>query len=83
MSLRKAVDAHCKACIYDRAAGGTWREQVAQCSARACDLWPHRPAPRTGAFADPPRNPETVPQAWIRAHQGSAVSALGHPLALN
>jgi len=42
-SLRKAVDAHCKNCIYDKAEPGTWREQVENCTATGCNLHPHRP----------------------------------------
>lgn len=42
-SLKKAVEAKCKDCTYDQAAPGTWREQVEQCTVRACALWPVRP----------------------------------------
>jgi hypothetical protein len=77
MSLRAAIDAHCRSCIHDpRCGGGTWREQVAQCSAVNCALWPVRAAPGSGPFADPPRDPATVTQEWLRAPTGKAVSAL-------
>lgn len=46
ISLRNAVNAHCKACIYDREAGGGWREQVADCVSSNCALHPVRPVPR-------------------------------------
>ena len=43
--LRKAVDNHCKNCIYDELEPGTWRQQVEQCTATICDLYPFRPRP--------------------------------------
>ena len=79
MSLRKAIDGMCRSCIYDPASGGgTWREQVAQCSAVSCPLWPVRPVPRSGPFADPPRDPATVARGWLARPVGEPVS--GHPL---
>jgi len=78
MSLRKAINANCRDCIHDPKAPGTWREQVAQCSVIRCALWPIRPAPSGGPFANPPRDPATVTQEWIRQPVGLAVSP--HPL---
>jgi len=47
MSLRGAINDKCKSCIYDPGCGGgTWREQVAQCTATVCPLWPYRPPPK-------------------------------------
>jgi len=43
MSLRKAVNAKCKDCIYDPLAGGTWRKQVEECPCTSCPLYPVRP----------------------------------------
>lgn len=43
MSLRAAINAKCKDCIYDRLAGGTWRAQVEACTATTCPLYPYRP----------------------------------------
>lgn len=44
MSLRAAINAKCKECIYDPIAGkGTWRQQVEACTAPACPLYPVRP----------------------------------------
>jgi len=60
MSLRAAINAKCKECIHDCHSPGTWREQVAQCSCVYCPLWPYRPAPSSGPFANPPRVPEAV-----------------------
>ena len=42
-SLRSAVNAKCKSCIYDSAARGNWREQVSECSSANCSLHPLRP----------------------------------------
>jgi len=74
MGLRKAINAKCKDCIYDPANGGTWLAQVAQCSCRDCPLWPVRPAPKDGAFADPPRDPATVSRVWLKAPHGEAIT---------
>ncbi len=46
LSLRSAVNAKCKACVYDPLARGTWREQVADCGNPACALYDVRPVPR-------------------------------------
>lgn len=41
MSLRKAIDAKCKDCIYDPLSGlGTWKQQVQGCTSKDCGLWP-------------------------------------------
>lgn len=73
--LRAAIDSMCRACIHDPAAPGTWREQVAQCSVLDCALWPVRPAPTSGAFANPPRDRATVTPEWLKAPVGMAVMA--------
>jgi len=44
MSLRKAINDHCKWCSYDPQSGlGNWRQQVEACTITRCALWPHRP----------------------------------------
>lgn len=49
-SLRSAIDAMCRACIYDPGSGnGTWREQVTACSSSSCPL--HLVRPQTGRKA--------------------------------
>jgi len=73
----EAIAAKCKDCIYDRAAPGAWTAQVAQCSATDCALWPLRPAPRSGPFANPPRDPDNVPETWRLAPIGAAYSVPG------
>lgn len=41
--LRAAVNAMCRDCIYDSAAGGTARQQIIDCRVTACPLWLVRP----------------------------------------
>lgn len=49
LSLRAAIDAKCKSCIYDPGSGnGAWREQVEACTSSNCPLHPLRPV--SGAF---------------------------------
>lgn len=44
LSLRSAIDAHCKACGFDPLSGlGNWRQQVEGCTAVRCNLHPVRP----------------------------------------
>jgi hypothetical protein len=45
MSLRKAINAKCLDCNYDRLAAGTWLQQVTLCSANSCPL--HKVRPQT------------------------------------
>jgi len=49
-SLRKAVNAKCKDCIYDNLAPGTWRQQVTLCTVNMCPLWEVRPRAATPAL---------------------------------
>jgi hypothetical protein len=75
IGLRAAIDAKCRDCIYDpKCGGGTWREQVAQCSAISCPLWPVRPEPKSGPFENCPRDPATVSQEWLAKRIGEALS---------
>jgi len=78
MSLRRRIDAHCRDCVYDpHSGGGTWREQVAQCTVPVCALWPIRAAPCAGPYANPPRDPSGVAPEWLSKPVGWAKS--GHP----
>ena len=78
--LRAAIDSKCRDCACDPlCGGGTWREQIAQCTCLDCALWPVRPAPTTGPFANPYRNAEGVPPEWVRLPVGLAFSP--HPTA--
>ena len=42
-SLRKCINEHCKTCIYDPKAAGTWRQQVTLCTVTGCPLYLARP----------------------------------------
>jgi hypothetical protein len=42
-SLKKCVEQMCKTCTYDHAAPGSWRQQVENCTVKACPLWEVRP----------------------------------------
>ena len=46
--VSEAIAAFCAECIYDPAAGGTWRAQVEACQSRRCPLWPYRPGATVG-----------------------------------
>lgn len=59
-SLRKAIDAMCKWCIYDpKSGGGNWRQQVTACAITRCALWPVRPLSRGES---PASEAETAPE---------------------
>lgn len=46
LSLRAAINAMCKSCLYDPGNGnGAWREQVQGCSSTSCPLHHVRPLP--------------------------------------
>jgi len=48
-SLRSAINAKCKECIYDPIAGvGAWRRQVTECSSATCPLFEVRPTSSGG-----------------------------------
>jgi hypothetical protein len=49
-SLRKAINAHCRSCVYDSQAAGSWRAQVTLCPCTGCELYGVRPT--TDAIAD-------------------------------
>ena len=42
-SLRACINQHCKDCIYDETNGGTWRQQVEDCTVTKCALYLVRP----------------------------------------
>jgi hypothetical protein len=42
-SLRGAINAFCKHCIYDPVQEGNWRQQVTACTSKKCPLYPVRP----------------------------------------
>ena len=43
ISAQRAIKNYCKGCIYDPKAGGTWVEQVENCTVTKCELYDHRP----------------------------------------
>ena len=48
-SLRQAINDKCKDCIYDPySGGGSWREQVKNCTSGNCPLYVVRPMPSGG-----------------------------------
>ncbi len=58
MSLRRAINAMCKACIYDSYQPGNWKQQVQACTSPRCPLFPDRPTSSSekgqfGPFFDP------------------------------
>jgi hypothetical protein len=79
-SLRAAIDAFCKACIYDPGNGnGAWREQVDACSSSNCPLHEVRPRTTSGRFKAPvssakdaqtPPEPTDEPQPDVGALLG-------------
>lgn len=47
LSLRGAINAHCRECIHDPlSGGGNWRQQVEACTVTKCCLHPVRPVSR-------------------------------------
>ena len=53
-SMRAAINAMCRQCIYDPKGSGTWRQQVEACTSPNCPLYPLRPVSK------PLLNPETM-----------------------
>lgn len=72
MSLRAAINAKCKDCIYDPKSGlGTWRQQVEGCTSRICPLWPVRPTSSAGLPEKTAKlAPETMTPANAAAYHG-------------
>ena len=60
-SMRAAINAMCKGCIYDRYQSGTWRQQVEACTSPRCPLYQFRPiSDRRDAIDDDPPSPTGV-----------------------
>lgn len=59
LSMRDAINAKCKECIYDPISRGTWREQVSECTSGTCPLFPLRPLPIGQSHSNPYHPPET------------------------
>jgi len=41
--LRGRINAMCISCAYEQSNGGTWRQQVRDCTVKDCPLWEVRP----------------------------------------
>ncbi len=65
MSLRAAINAKCKECIYDPIAGrGTWRQQVEACTSPRCPLYPVRPQADRRSEVQKPADSGAL--SWLR-----------------
>jgi len=71
-----AIAGKCKDCIHDPAAAGTWREQVAVCSAIDCPLWRFRALPRNAPPWIASRDPADLPEGWASLHHDEAIRRL-------
>lgn len=57
VSLRAAVNAKCRDCIYDPQSGlGNWRQQVTACTCARCPLFSVRPISGARTPSKPPNN---------------------------
>lgn len=66
MSLRDAINAKCRECIYDpRSGAGTWRQQVSACTVYRCALWPVRPIAKVMPDGAPVCTTPEASRAWI------------------
>ena len=62
-SLRKAINAYCKGCIYDDQSGlGNWRQQVTLCTVTSCELYQVRPQSKPD---DRRSRAKTVPEQQV------------------
>jgi hypothetical protein len=43
VSLRGAINAFCRHCLYDSHQPGAWRQQITACTSYKCPLYPVRP----------------------------------------
>jgi len=67
MSLRKAINDHCKWCIHDTEAPGNWRQQVTACAITRCSLWPYRPKSSGKVQSGPDLAPQAPTDGEIEA----------------
>ena len=48
LSLRQAINAKCRECLYDPGCGGGhWRQQITDCTDPKCSLYPVRPTTKS------------------------------------
>lgn len=63
VSLRNAINAMCRSCIYDPGNGnGKWREQVTACTSSNCPLHPIRPRSAAKSGRRAPKQPGEAPR---------------------
>lgn len=72
MSLRAAINAKCRDCIYDPESGlGNWRQQVSSCTATECPLYSVRPLSKSRGARS--RGAETVPREEQNGMSGTTL----------
>ena len=52
-SMRQAINAMCKDCIFDPMGAGNWRQQVSACTTPTCPLFDLRPVSRRRDTQEP------------------------------
>ena len=80
LSLRAAVNAMCKHCLYDPGSGnGGWLEQVQACSSGNCPLHPVRPLPvKAGKSGKDARMVQSGPVAANESEDALLGRIVGH-----
>ena len=75
-SMRRAIDATCKDCIFDPVGRGNWRQQVEACTTPSCSLFELRPVSRPQGAKESSTRCERGQDAAIPS-KGEALG--GHP----
>jgi hypothetical protein len=73
MSMRKAINDKCRACIYDPEGQGNWRQQVSACTVTVCALYPYRPVSK------PDKRQKRAAQAFLGDFQAPDIPNHGQP----
>ncbi len=63
-SMRAAINAKCRDCIYDSSSAGTWRQQVEACTMPDCALFLYRPVSEANSLQNKEKQP--VPEGLRR-----------------
>lgn len=71
-----AIAVKCRDCMFDRAAAGTWRQQVTVCPSTDCALWTFRPLAEGIAPCFKSRSPDDLPDGWHLLPQAWAIRSL-------
>jgi hypothetical protein len=78
VSLRQAINAKCRECIYDPLSGlGTWRQQVSGCAVYSCPLWADRPVATAMPDGTPPPRTPDESRAWWGRNEATADHSSG------